>query len=97
MCDFSDNLHRFAQAETIVFGISCDDLVSHRQFADEYNLTISLLADTDGSVGRSYGALREGRFMPDRILYVIDKEGTIRHVVEGMPDNEELLELIKVT
>ena len=95
MCSFSDDLARFEAAETEVFGISCDNAGDHQRFASKYILRQKLLIDKEGTVGQLYGAVRDGRPMAHRILFVIDKKGIIRHIHEGMPDNSQLLEVIK--
>ncbi len=95
MCGFSDNLGQFADLNTVVLGISCDSTESHTKFASKYGINITLLSDSTKEVGRSFGAVRGDRNMSDRILFVIDKNGVIQHVIEGMPNLEELAEKVK--
>lgn len=95
MCSFSEDLSQFDAAQTELLGISCDKLERHEKFAGKYALKQPLLADDSGQVGRAYGALQEGKANASRVLFVIDKEGLIRHVIQGMPKNSELLELVK--
>jgi peroxiredoxin Q/BCP len=94
MCDFSTDLSRFAAFNTVVLGISCDNVASHAAFAAKHGLSQVLLADPDGAVARAYGAVRGDRNMANRVLFLIDKQGIIRHVHEGMPDNNALLKVI---
>lgn len=94
MCSFTDDLSRFESAQTQVLGISCDSVKSHEAFAGKYSLKQPLLADEGGHVGQKYGAVREGKANANRTLFVIDKQGTIQHIIEGMPSNEELLVLV---
>lgn len=91
MCAFSSDLSKFSNSSTAVFGISCDSLDSHKHFAENNALSVPLISDSDGNAGRLYGALREGRNNADRKLFVLDKNGIIQDVIDGMPDNEELL------
>jgi peroxiredoxin len=44
--------------DTIVFGVSRDDVLSHQAFRDEHGLTVELLADTEaeGRTTRSNSA-----------------------------------------
>jgi thioredoxin-dependent peroxiredoxin len=95
LCHFSDDLSKFHEAGAEVLGISCNSVQSHQDFAAKFGLGVSLLADEDREVGLSYGAVRGGGSMPDRILFVIDKEGFIKHVQKGMPDNQKLLEVLR--
>ncbi len=95
MCTFSEQRDQFEQYNCVVLGVSCDDLDSHGKFAGKYGLKHPLLADTTGQVGRAYGAVKGDRFMSDRVLFLIDKNGLIRDVKQGMPDFEEMLLLAK--
>jgi peroxiredoxin Q/BCP len=94
MCSFSDDLEKFNGANTQVLGISCDNADSHGQFAKKHNLTVPLLADDQCTVGKAYGTVREDKKMAERMLFVIDKEGVIRYIHNGMPSNEELLAMV---
>lgn len=94
MCGFSSNLEQFISTDTEVFGISCDDAASHEKFAGKYELKLPLLADVGGKVGQLYGTVSEGKATANRVLFVIDKQGVIKHIHEGMPDNESLLKII---
>lgn len=95
MCAFSNDLNHFEAADTEVFGISCDSAAAHEKFAAKYDLKQQLLVDDQGTTGRAYGAVTEGKANASRILFVIDKNGVIRHIHEGMPENAKLLEVIK--
>ncbi len=94
MCSFSDDLEKFNSADTQVLGISCDTVDSHGQFASKHNLTIPLLADDQRTVATAYGTVREGKANAERMLFLIDKQGIIRHIHSGMPSNEDLLALV---
>ena len=91
MCSFSADLAQFASKDTVVLGISCDSVESHQLFAQKHGLLQVLLTDSSGAVGQAYGTVREGRVNANRVLFVIDKKGIVRHVLEGMPSNTELL------
>ncbi len=95
MCAFNDQLSNFNEANTQVLGISCDPVNSHEKFAGKYNLKQPLLADEDGQVGKLYGTVVEGKQTANRVLFVIDKAGKIRHIYQGIPDNQELLNFVK--
>lgn len=95
MCAFSDDLSKFSAAGTEVLGISVDNVDSHGQFANKHKLTQRLLSDADKRVSIAYGALKPDKPYTERVLFVIDKQGIIRHIHEGMPTNAELLDMIK--
>lgn len=95
MCAFSDDLASFESSDTLVFGVSCDDLKSHERFSQAHSLKIPLIDDSQGKLGRLYGALREGHKTANRKLFVIDINGTIREIIDGMPKNEDLLDILR--
>jgi peroxiredoxin Q/BCP len=95
MCAFSDDLNKFQSTDTEVLGISLDDVESHGKFAAKHNLTQKLLADTDKQASRAYGVLKADKDYTERVLFIIDKNGVIQYVHEGMPSNAELLDTLK--
>lgn len=93
---FSDDYARFAEQECAVLCVSCESIEKHKELYEKQSLAgIQLLADTTGDVGRAYGAIRGDRYIPDRVLFLIDRYGIIRHVHQGMPDNEALLAILE--
>ena len=94
-CAFRDDISKFEASSTQVFGISCDDVKSHEAFAKKFNFTHPLLADVGGEVAKKYGTFQEGKGYASRKLFVIDKNGKIQKVIDGMPSINELLEFVK--
>jgi peroxiredoxin Q/BCP len=56
-CSFRDDLRQLEKLGAKVVGVSVDDTDSHAKFAQKYHLPFPLLADKDGKVADSYGAL----------------------------------------
>jgi peroxiredoxin Q/BCP len=56
-CSFRDDLRQLEKLGAKVVGVSVDDSDSHARFAQKYHLPFPLLADKDGTVADSYGAL----------------------------------------
>src|SRR5262249_54224283 len=54
-CAFRDIWTEYQQAGVLVLGVSTDDDASHREFAEKYELTFPLIADTDESWAKSFG------------------------------------------
>lgn len=94
-CAFRDDLSKFQEVNTQVFGISCDDVKSHEAFSKKFNFTHPLLADINGEVAKKYGVYKEEKGYASRKLFVIDKSGKVRKIVDGMPSNSELLGFVK--
>lgn len=78
-CSLRDHWAEYLETKAEIVGISPDTVESHRRFAERYNLPLSLLADANGDVTRTFS---QHWWMPawlTRALVVIDAEGIIRH------------------
>ena len=102
--DFSDREDEFKKLDVVIFGVSRDDVLSHAAFRDEHGLTVQLLADTEAEVCKMYQVLEEKQMngqvkaCMQRSTFIIDKKGTIRHILrEVNPRNhaDEVLKVIK--
>ena len=60
--------------------VSSDNAESHRGFADKQRLPFVLISDEDGSLRKAFGVPKTLAILPGRVTYVIDREGTVRHV-----------------
>ena len=83
---FQNDIDAFEKLNAQVLGVSSDTLETHREFAESLNLSFPLIAD-DGTIRKQYGG--------GRITYVIDQTGLIRYIHKGMPDNDELLDVLE--
>ncbi|MCF7824920.1 MAG: peroxiredoxin [Candidatus Marinimicrobia bacterium] len=91
-CSIRDDYTKFEKDSIQVFGISYDDVKSHKAFAEKYNLPFTLLSDSDKSVSKAYGA--SGIFLPSRKTFLIDKAGILRKIynnVDVTSHGEEIL------
>ena len=85
MCAFQDNLASLNDANAVVLGISVDSPWANAEFARKYNLEFTLLSDLDREVAHAYDATFvglggiEGYVSANRVVIVIDKEGTVQH------------------
>ena len=66
-----------------MLGISLDSQERNRKFAEETGATFPLLSDTDKHVAKAYGVLNLTRLFANRVTFVIDPEGIIRHIEAG--------------
>ena len=103
-CSFQQHLPTFKRADTVILGVSADDIASHGRFAEKYHLTFPLLSDPDRSVSTAYGVFKEksmyGRvFMGiERTTFLIGPDGRLAAVfpkvkVDG--HTEEVIEAIR--
>ncbi len=95
--DFRDRANDFEKADTVIIGVSKDDIKSHCKFRDKYSLSFLLASDTQSDVCERYGVWVEKnmygkKYMGiQRATFLIDKQGKIAAVwpkvsVEGHAD-----------
>ena len=89
-----------------ILGVSTQDESSHQRFTSKYKLNFPLLADTDRSVGKAYGAIGGGGLLSaakaivgiaDRVTFIIDEKGKIAHIIDSVDTKnhaEEVLALL---
>ncbi|MGB5812233.1 MAG: peroxiredoxin [Polyangiales bacterium] len=79
-CTFRDNFEDFVEAGAVVVGVSQDSEESHRGFAEHHRLPFLLVSDRDKAMQAAYGVPKTMGILPGRVTFVIDREGTVRHV-----------------
>ena len=83
-CAFRDSHEVFTDAGAEVIGVSSDSVDSHVKFSNRHQLPFVLLSDKDGAVRKRYGVPMSLGILPGRVTYVIDREGTVRHIFSSM-------------
>ena len=91
-CAFRDDHEQFGKLDAEVVGVSSDSVDSHRRFAGKHSLPFLLLSDEGGAVRKLYGVPNTLGLFPGRVTYVIDAEGTVRHVFASQLDVEKHVE-----
>jgi peroxiredoxin Q/BCP len=85
-CGFRDAMPAFEALGVRVLGVSPDSVASHVRFRDKYDLSFTLLADTDRQLANAYGTWvlksNYGReFMGiERSTFLVGPDGVIRAV-----------------
>ena len=85
-CGFRDTYADLKDLGAEVWGVSGDDIVSHRRFAERHQLPFPLLSDTNQHLRRAFGVPKTLGLLPSRVTYVIDGKGVIRHVFSNLLD-----------
>jgi peroxiredoxin Q/BCP len=99
---FSDREGEFQRIDTVVFGVSSDDVLSHQAFRDQHGLSVQLLADTEKEVCRLYDVIREKivdghpKSYLLRATFVIDKKGVVRHIMQDVNPKAHVEEVLKI-
>ncbi len=87
-CSFRDQFAHLRDLSVPVFGVSRDNLDTHKRFKAEHNLPFELLADVDGAVARSYKARMPVIGVTKRITYFIDAEQKVAAVYDELLGSE---------
>ena len=82
-CSFRDSYEDFVKAGAEVIGVSGDSVAKHQSFAEHHRLPFTLLADEGNNLRKTYGVPATLWILPGRVTYVIDKQGTVRHVFDS--------------
>jgi peroxiredoxin Q/BCP len=78
-CAFRDFSKKYEAVGVTIFGVSSDDVASHKSFATEHHLVFPLLADPDGVWASAFGVSR--RFgLDSRVTFLLDGEGKVAKV-----------------
>jgi thioredoxin-dependent peroxiredoxin len=83
-CAFRDSHEVFTEAGAEVIGVSSDSVDRHAAFAGRHSLPFTLLSDQKGQVRKEYGVPSVLGLIPGRVTYVIDRQGTVRHVFNSL-------------
>lgn len=75
-CAFRDRWAELQATGATIFGVSKDDVQSHRAFVEKHHLPFQLLADPEGKILSSYG-VRSLFGYAERVTFIIDKHGRI--------------------
>src|SRR5258708_7458357 len=71
-CSFRDELGQFKKKNTVVLGVSLDDVKSHQAFKKKYNLPFPLLSDENAIVSKAYEVYKK-KNMYGRIYWGIER------------------------
>ena len=92
-CEFRDAVFSFRKFNCQILGISMNDEMSHKTFADKYSLPFPLLADTDGITSDTYGVKTKilGITFAKRQTFLIDPNGRVaKHYAKVNPTTHSL-------
>jgi thioredoxin-dependent peroxiredoxin len=85
-CTFRDQHEVFAASGAQVVGVSSDSVASHERFKTRHNLPYTLLSDPGGNVRKLFGVKKTLGLWDGRVTFVIDQDGTLRHVFRSALD-----------
>jgi peroxiredoxin Q/BCP len=85
-CAFRDAHADLLGMNATVVGISRDGEEAQQAFAKKWQLPFTLLCDTEDKTHRAYDVDRVLGLLSERITYVIDQSGVVRHAYSGLLD-----------
>ena len=97
-CSFRDSLQMYETKNTVVIGVSTDNLEKHRAFIEKYGLPFPLLSDEDAVMSRWFGVYNEDAKEARRVTFLIGKDGLIKRVwdnVHADHHGEEVLQALQ--
>ena len=104
MCDVSQGLQTYTDANAAVYGISGDNPFAQEAWAQKEKITLPLLSDYEHKVAAAYDVAYDS-FLPQmnlglagvakRSAFIIDKDGTIQYA-ESSDDARELPNFDKI-
>lgn len=80
---YQGDIAKFEAANTQVLGISIDGPAKNKEFAQKIGATFPVLSDPEKTTAKAYDVLSFTRLFANRVTFVIDKEGVIRHIDKG--------------
>ncbi len=80
---YQSGISEFTENESLVFGISTDEVARNAEFAESLGLEFVLLSDTDGAVAGDYGVLMGNGKMAKRVTFVVGQDGKVAYIGEG--------------
>jgi len=80
VCTFRDALSQFEELDITVFGVSVDNLFSHRAWAKDQNLNFKLLSDQTRKYGMALGVYNENSGVFKRSLFVVGPDSKLLYV-----------------
>lgn len=95
-CHFRDDMAQLEKLGAHVVGVSVDNSAAHADFTKKYHLPFPLLADTEGQVADSYGALTNLYVfkIAKRYTYLIDPAGKIAKIYKSVDTSNHSQQII---
>lgn len=83
--NFRDNHQKFAALNTVILGVSRDNLKLHEKFKSEQSFPFELISDSEEVICKMFDVIKEKTMYGkkvrgiERSTFLIDKHGVLRH------------------
>lgn len=88
-----DAAAEFEKRRVQVVGINPGTLASHTKWADQFGFEFPICVDLEKKVAAAYGVLNLTGGI-QRTVLLVNQQGTVAWVKEGMPSTDEILQAI---
>lgn len=97
-CSFQENQNQFEDLQCEIVGISSDSVLSHKTFAEAYQLKFTLLSDIQDEARRKFGVPKSFfGLIKGRVTYIIDKSGIVQGIFNSQINSvKHISEAIKM-
>lgn len=93
-CGFRDHIKEIRDLGFEIYGISVDDIASHRKFKQKYNLPFTLLSDNKKELIKKLGIEALGRAR--RVTFIVDENNKIEKIFPKVSPDVHAEEIIKM-
>lgn len=100
-CNLNDNVEALNAKGYEIIGVSVDGEKAHQKFISKYNLTFTLLSDTDHQLVEAYGVWVEKSMYGKtymgtaRTTFIIDEQGIITNIIEKVNTKDHTAQIIE--
>ena len=98
-CNLRDNIGAIKAMDAVILGVSADDVASHQEFAQKYQLPFSLLADPNKELINKYGVAMPLVGIAKRWTFIIGKDGVIKKIIKDVKSSahdSQVLETLRL-
>jgi len=100
-CNLRDNYSSFIEKGYEVIGVSPDTEISHKKFADKFELPFRLISDSGKTILNMYGAWGEKKMYGKsyegvlRKTFIISEDQKIENIIEKVKTNDHTNQILK--
>ena len=99
-CNLRDNYEAMAAKGYNVIGVSKDSAVSHKKFAEKYQLPFTLLADTSTEMIQAFGAWGEKSLYGRKYMgtlretFIFDENGVLVEIIDKVDTKNHAAQIL---
>jgi len=84
VCGFRDKYDLFKLFGAVVWGVSNDDQLSHKKFAERNKLPFPILCDENNALRKKLGVPMVLNLLDGRVTYLVDSNRIIRYIFNDL-------------